>query len=129
MSNPKLAPDQIQQLEATIFAARNFVVPTEDLRPRTLAAAKESCRIQRVANRTALTLTSIMLVWLLALPIVRGVASYQEQLRGPSPAEIEQTAHSLTLEHRYEPGWGLVDAFQDSRKLAIDHSAEHDAGR
>lgn len=128
MSSPQLDPDQIQQLEATIFAARNFVVPTEDLRPRTLAAAKESCRIQRVANRTAVTLTSIMLVWVLALPIVRGVASYQAQLRGPSPAEIERTAQALTLEHRYEPGWGLVDAFQDSRKLAIEKSSERDAG-
>ena len=129
MSRPPLDAEQIKQLEATIFAARNFVVPTDDLRPRTLTAAKESCRIQRFANRAAVTLTSIMLIWLLALPVLRGVASYRDQMRGATPAEIEQAAQILTLEHRYEPGWGLVDAFQDSRKLAVENPAVHDAVR
>ncbi len=117
MSRHSLDSDQIQQLEATIFAARNFVVPTEDLRPRTLSLAKETGRIQRIANRSALTVTSIMLVWLLAMPFLSELSRYRDRLRGPMPDEIEHAAQLYSLEHRYEPGWGLVDAFQDSRKL------------
>lgn len=117
MSRHSLDSDQLQQLEATIFAARNFVVPTEDLRPRTLSLAKETGRIQRIANRSALSVTSIMLVWLLAMPFLSKLSRYRDSLRGPMPVEIEHAAHVYSLKHRYEPGWGLVDAFQDSRKL------------
>jgi hypothetical protein len=120
VSKRSLDSDQIQQLEATIFAARNFVVPTEDLRPRTLSLAKETSLIQQIANRSAITVTSIMLVWLLAVPVLRSMALYRDSLRGPMSAEIEHAAQVLTLEHRYEPGWGLVDAFQDSRKLELE---------
>jgi len=129
MNKRSLDSEQIQQLEATIFAARNFVVPTEDLRPRTLSLAKETSRIQRIANRSAITVTSIMLVWLLAVPVLRSMALYRDSLSGPMSAEIEQTAQSLAIEHRYEPGWGLVDAFQDSRKLELEDSSHNGTGR
>ncbi len=129
MSRPPLDPDQILQLEATIFAARNFVVPTDDLRPRTLALAKETSRIQRIANRSAVILLSIMIVWLMAMPFLYGMSLYRDHLRGPMPYEIERTAQLYTSEHRYEPGWGLVDAFQDSRKLESESSSSNGARR
>lgn len=53
MSRHSLDSDQLQHLEATIFAARNFVVPTEDLRPRTLSMAK---RVAFNVSPTALPL-------------------------------------------------------------------------
>ncbi len=129
MTSPALDPDQIRQLEATIFAARNYVVPSEELRPSTLALAKETSRIQRIANRWAVMIMSIMLVWLLTMPFLHGISLYRDNFRGAMPEEIERTAQAYASEHRYEPGWGLVDAFQDARRLNFEKTPHNDLHR
>lgn len=117
MPEPELELEQIQQLEATLFAARNFVRPSDDLRPRTLEMARESTTWQIHANRLAGGLLCILLVWSSLLAVSSGLAVYRKQLVGPFPAEIENAAVHNPTNNPYQRDWGLVDAFQESRSL------------
>ena len=117
MPKRELDPQTLEQLEATLFAARDFVIPSDDLRPRTLEQARQSRRIQSWANRLTLVTLGCMLLWSMAMPMLRELGSQRDKISGPFPAEIERAAQVYADEHRYEAQWGLVEAFRDARQL------------
>ena len=119
MSKHKVDPESIEQLEATLFAARNYVTPSSDLRPRTLEQARHTTRTQNWANRLTLITLASMLLWSVTLPLLRELSVHRDKLSGPFPAEIEQAAQDYADQHRYEAQWGLVEAFRDARQLHL----------
>ncbi len=112
-----LNPEQIRYLEETIFSARNYVRPTDDLRPRTLEAAKESNRLQTNANRLVVGVLGVLLVWSVLVSAASALSIYRDRIAGPFPVEIQQAAERYSAGNHYEIQWGMVDAFQDSRSL------------
>ena len=117
MPKRELDPQTLEQLEATLFAARDYVIPSDDLRPRTLEQSRQATRIQSWANRLTLVTLGCMLLWSMAMPMLRELGSQRDKISGPFPAEIERAAQVYADEHRYEAQWGLVEAFRDARQL------------
>lgn len=119
MSKHELDPAAVQRLEACLFAARDYVAPSPDLRPQTLEQARTANLAQRWANRLTLFTLSSMLLWSLLVPLLRELGSHRDKLTGPFPAEIEQAAQDYADVHRYEAQWGMVEAFRDARQLRM----------
>ncbi len=109
--------ESLEPLEATLFAARDYVAPSSDLRPRTLEQARHATRVQDWANRLTLITLGSMLLWSVTLPLLRELSVHRDKLSGPFPAEIERVAQDYADQHRYEAQWGLVEAFRDARQL------------
>ena len=114
---PPLDRPKLQALEEMIASARNYVTPSDDLRPQTLETAREESRLQNAANRLLLTGLSCLLVWCILAVFFRKAGDYREHVTGPFPEQIERTAESYRVEKHYEPGWGMVDAFRDERGI------------
>lgn len=112
-------PASLEQLEATLFAARDYVTPSSDLRPRTLEQARHTTRTQSWANRLTLIMLGSMLLWSVTMPLLRELSLHRDKLSGPFPAEIERAAQDYADQHRYEAQWGLVEAFRDARQLRL----------
>lgn len=119
MSKHELDPQALERLEATLFAARDYVTPAADLRPRTLEQARTANRTQRWANRLTVVTLSSMLLWSLLVPLLRELGSQRDKLSGAFPAEIERAAQNYADEHRYEAQWGMVEAFRDARQIRV----------
>lgn len=119
MSKNELDRQAVERLEATLFAARDYVTPAADLRPRTLEQARTANRTQRWANRLTLLTLGSMLLWSLLVPLLRELGAHRDKLTGPFPADIEQAAQDYVDEHRYEAQWGMVEAFRDARQTRM----------
>ncbi len=109
---------EIEKLELAIFAARNFVVASQDLRPRTLEAAKEYCSQQRRLRRIGISALAASLVWFTCAPAISTLSGYQSRFSGPSRSEMERTALELSKQKGYGPNWGLVEAFLKLRTIS-----------
>lgn len=110
-------PESFAPLEATLFAARDYVTPSSDLRPRTLEQARHTTRAQGWANRLTLITLGSMLLWSATMPLLRELSVHRDKFSGPFPAEIERAAQAYADQHRYEAQWGLVEAFRDARQI------------
>lgn len=104
--------DAFADLEQAIFSARNFVVPSDDLRPNVMEEAKENS-LQRLGfRRLGILVMACLLVWLIAIPTARALSVMRSQMSAPSTKQVEQVAEELSTQNRYGPNWGLVDAFE-----------------
>ncbi len=119
---PELNQEITRQLEETIFSARNFVVPSPDLRPRTLEQAKEAYKNHMWANRIAVTVLGCMFLWSVTTVTTRFLGQYRGKLSGPFPEEIQQRAASYPRYDSYGTPWHLVEVFQQERSLSQDQA-------
>jgi hypothetical protein len=119
----QLDNEAIRELEETIFSARNFVVPSPDLRPRTLEQARDAHRIHVWANRIAVAAFGCMFLWSIAIIATRHLGQYRDKLTGPFPDELEQRAARYPSHDRYGTQWRLVEAFQQERSLQTEDSS------
>ncbi len=108
---------QIEKLELAIFAARNYVVASQDLRPRTLEAAKDHCGQHRRLRRIGISALAASLVWFMCAPAISTLSGYRSHFSGPSRSEMERTALELSKQKGYGPNWGLVEAFLKLRTI------------
>lgn len=120
----ELSRETIQQLEETIFSARNFVEPSPDMRPRTLEQAKDAYRNHVWANRIVVTALGCMFLWSIAATSLRYLGQHRDKLTGPFPEELEQRASRYPSQDRYGTDWRLVEAFQQERSLQKQDSKE-----
>jgi hypothetical protein len=113
----KYEREKIKQLEQAIFRARDYVVPSPDLRPRTLEDAKDYCTQKRRVRRLGLSAAAACLVWLLFAPTFSSLSGYSGKFSGPTQMELEHTAIELSHSKGYGFNWGLVDAFLKLRNI------------
>ncbi len=107
-------------VELLIRAAGNYVVPSDNLRPRTLEAARE-----RAADRVGFyKLARLFLVLLfcsaLSIPALDSLSAWHDRSVSPSAAEIQDQATRIGSEKGVGPHWGLYEAFNRLR----NHQAE-----
>lgn len=115
MAKPAIDDETIRSIEAMVMAAGDFVEPSRELRPQTLNEAKSLCRMQRVANHTAIATSLALALWCLYAFSSKYIEQVRDRLSGPFPSEIEATAQSYTEQRHYPIDWGVVDAFTESR--------------
>ena len=114
-SQPEQGSAELEALEKTIFAARNYVAPSRDLRPRVLEAAKDAARQKRHIHRLWMCAAAASLLWIVTMPLLSSMSGYGKRLAGPSQSEMEHTAIEYANQKGYGINWGLVDAFLKRR--------------
>lgn len=107
-----------EDLERMIFAARDYAVPSEDLRPRTLEKARELGRFQFQLRRLSLCALIALLVWGAGIPVGRMVSSWRKEFVAPFPEDVHRAARELSARQNTSKDWGMVEAFQQIRDLA-----------
>lgn len=113
----KLSSETRTEIEELIFSAKEYVVASDQLRPRVLEEAREASKFQRNANRAVLGGLGFLVAWGVAIPLVTFFLGTPEDYAGPSQYEIQKSAAIMTNRYSYDPEWGMVDAFTKARQV------------
>ncbi|MCA9126121.1 MAG: hypothetical protein KDB22_03510 [Planctomycetales bacterium] len=118
----QLSDAEMEELEQRIFSARNYVVPSRELRPGTIELTKESLSRTRQARRLGLAAICCFALWfalMMSAPIWGG---WRNRISAPFSAEIQQAAHELQAKGACDAHWGLVEVF--SRIRGVSHKSD-----
>jgi len=108
-------------VELLIQAAGNYVVPSENLRPRTLEAARESAADRVGFYKLARLFLVLLLCSALSVPALDRLTAWHDKSVSPSVSEIQDQASRIATEKGVGPHWGLYEAFNRLR----NHHAEN----
>ncbi|MDX1930066.1 MAG: hypothetical protein SFV81_26300 [Pirellulaceae bacterium] len=108
-------------VELLIRAAGNYVVPSDNLRPRTLEAARESVADRAGFFRLARLFLVLLFCSAVSIPALDRLAAWHDKSVSPSGAEIQNQANEFATEKGVGPHWGLYEAFKRLR----NHQAEN----
>jgi hypothetical protein len=111
------ADDSLPAIEEAIRAAANYVVPSDNLRPRTLEAAREVSEDRRSERRLRRLIIVLLLCTGLSIPLSERLTAWYEGRRSPSATEMELHALDLSTSGDVGPHWGLFEAFSQLRSM------------
>ncbi len=114
---------EMDDLENFIFAARNYVVPSDDLRPRTLEDARDLGLQRREIRRLGFASVIGIALWGLSLAFVNSANAYREAWVTPSGEDLQRIAYEISDRTNDNREWGLVKVFERLRTLRV-----HDLG-
>jgi hypothetical protein len=119
MSDTKLSEreEPNQSIESIIRAAGQYVQPSEDLRPRTLEAAREQCGDRRAERHLGNFVIAMMVLVLVGSPIVSLIKFAQSSSSSVSATEMEQKALIYAAQPGVGTNWGLSEAFTQMRDV------------
>jgi hypothetical protein len=103
------------QLEQLIGGAKNFVVPSEQLRPQVVEAARAIDARQAQLAKLRTLVICVFCVWLLVLGTFWSLRSRRTEFTSPTSAEVEQMSVDYATQRRYSKDWGMVDVFWELR--------------
>lgn len=112
LTNDELSPDELERL---IRAAGTYVVPSSDLRARTIEDVREYQRGWIRVRRLMWLVISVAIIWGASYLISNKIANYRTHVVAPFTEEMNQTAAELAEQNRYGVDWGLVDAYERQR--------------
>lgn len=111
--------DDFGEIESIILAAKDFVLPSESLRPDTLDSIQEELKRERI-KRTAFGLSGIVLL------VAAAVAPLMSRLPelpfpvAPTSAEVQQQAVAYSSDPTVGTQWAMVETFQQMRLVQLD---------
>jgi len=107
----------LQDLERTILAASNYVVPSDNLRPRTLDKARELTNAKVNTFKIGFAAIFGLSAWGCFVLLVSLSSSVHERFVSPFGNEMQHIAAELSTTNREGIDWALVDAFIRYRKV------------
>lgn len=113
--NPRDDDSFLVPLESLIKSAGGYVVPSDNLRPRTLEAAREAAADRAGFFRLARLFLVLLFCSAISFPALDRLNSWHERSVSPSSAEIQQQANQLSTQKDIGPNWGLLEAFNRLR--------------
>ncbi|MGI9470050.1 MAG: hypothetical protein ACR2NZ_00870 [Rubripirellula sp.] len=119
-SFPMDASNSKRQIESVIRAARNYVRPSDELRPRTLDAARERCGDRRAEQKLGGFATAVLLLLTLATPAIRYADALRSIQWSPTAADVQQRAAEFGSEREIGPNWAMTEAFSQLRRVQAD---------
>ena len=121
MTDPHPHDDQaLEQIESAIRAAGNYVRPSEDLRPRTLEAAREHCGDRRAEQKLGGFVIAVLLLVMISPPAVRFLDVLRSQSTSPSARQLQDRGLEYATDPRIGSNFGLTEAFTQLRRLQAD---------
>lgn len=111
--------NELEKLERAIYAARNYVVPSDDLRPRTLETARNLTSEVRQVRRIRFAAVAGLLVWCAAAMLTNSANAFRDGLVAPFSDEMQSIAAEFSMKHHESFEWGLVEAFTHYRSLPL----------
>ena len=117
MDNYDHPPESASQLEATIRAAGGYVHPTDELRPRTLEAARERKVLARGQRRVLSLAVAVILAATTSFPeALLPVDSSSERAKVIASGDLHRQAMQCSVAANFDPGWALYEAFTQLRR-------------
>jgi len=120
MSEPNLfesLDDGRAEIEAMIRAARHYVRPSDDLRPRTLEAAREYCGDRRAEKKLGSFALAVLVLLLISSPAIRYAMMLQSTVANRSADEVHHLAAELATHREIGSHWALAEAFSQVRHI------------
>ncbi len=111
----EISSDLQKSVEATIRSASRYVIPSDNLRPLTLQAARDYCSDKRSNRMLFRMIWGAALCCLLILPMLDKASWFGDSLASPSTYELEERAIKIAHERNVGIGWGLQEAFVQMR--------------
>ena len=108
----EISPEFLKLLEATVFAAGKFVLPSGDLRPHTLEAARDYSSDHKGAYSFAKFCLAVVAFVSISLPVFGQLASWREHVSSPTSAEV----NAIAMKKNIGMDWGLFEAFCELRQ-------------
>ena len=109
--------DDSFEIEAKIRAARNYVVPSSNLRPQTLEAARELSEDRKSTRQLRRLAVAMLLLSVLSIPMADQLTVWHQRQQLPSASELQQRALDMESDGDAAPHWGLIEAFNQLRRV------------
>ena len=100
-----------------IRAARWFIRPSDDLRPRTLEAARWYCDDRRAEQKLGGFVLAVLLLLMVTSPAIRYASVLRTQASAPSSTEIHHRAIEYASQPEIGAHWGMAEAFTQLRRV------------
>jgi hypothetical protein len=110
--------DQDQaRIESMLFAARNYVQVSDDLRPRVLEAAKEHCEDRCAERKLGGFTIAVLVLLLISPPMFDYLVSARSAAFPRSATEMQRRAVDLSVHQGVGTHWALAEVFSQWRML------------
>jgi hypothetical protein len=110
----------LDDIESLIVAARNYVRPSDDLRPQVLELARAEHRERRMQRQLA-QMAALVLLMVTAITVYRQ-PDVSDRARAFLPAmeAVSSHSHLETMESSDRAAWETVDSFTNLRRRQAD---------
>jgi hypothetical protein len=107
-----VSPEFLRALESTVLAAGKYVVPSDNLRPITLEAARD-LDSEKNSNATfARAVLSLVILGFVCIPLFSQLAIWREQHSPPTTQQIFERVSRKNI----GLDWGLIETINEMRK-------------
>ena len=113
--------EAFKDIEALIAAAKHYVHPSEDLRAKTLEAARDFESSQQAMRSLHRFVLAIGLLMLVVIPMMDRIVEIPIP-QGPSSTEMVNRANMLASEASVGKQWGMVEAFSRLQQTRANSS-------
>jgi hypothetical protein len=121
--------DLLKSVESTILSAGRYVVPSDDLRPRTLEAARH-CFSDRKNMRRLIRMTALAAACVcLTAPVAELVGVFRGAFNQSTQEAIEQRSIDIAAQKQISLQWGMLEAFSELRSLQATQLGHAPSGR
>jgi hypothetical protein len=111
----ELDESDIAELERLIGGAKDFVLPSDQLRSKVVESVRsfdiERSQLIKLRN----FVLSVFLVWLFVLGTFFYLRGQRTAIMPPTSAEVEHKSAEYASSRGYSKDWGMVDVFWESR--------------
>lgn len=111
----EISGDLQMLIEAKVRSASRYVIPSDNLRPLTLQAARDYCSDKRSNRMLFKMIFGVAVCCCLLLPMLEKASSFGGSLASPSLDELEERAIKIAHERHVGIDWGLHEAFVQMR--------------
>ena len=105
------------EVEAMVRAARHYVRPSDDLRPRILEAAREHCGDRRAEQKLGTFALAVLVLVLVSSPAITFAAALRSTIANRSANQVHLLAAELANDREIGSQWALAEAFSQVRHL------------
>ena len=113
------------KIEAMIRAARHYVQPSDELRPRVMEAAREQCRDRRAEQKLGAFAIAVLVLVIVSSPLFRYVTLIQSETTQRSENEIQSRAEVLAEEPTIGSQFALAEAVSEWRQVQATRLHRH----
>ena len=107
-----VSPEFLKLLEATVQSAGTYVIPSDNLRPHTLEAAREYSSDRRGTYVLAKFALTIAILGCVSLPVIDRMALWRDKVNSPTTLQMLEIARKKNI----GIDWGLIEAFSELRQ-------------
>ena len=109
-------PKSLKQIESLVASAKNYVVPSDNLRPRILEAARANQSRWLSTRRMLQVAAVIFLCVLLTIPAQQRLDAWRRSTVSPTASELEQRAQQYADQPAIGHNWAMYEAYKNLRQ-------------